>query len=189
MSNMCGENMAAPMGNKNAVGHGRPANPGFSDEEVIALGEELLKWCQEQDNNEKSDVVHLSEWYSEIKRIAPSQFEAMKLRSCFVGYYEKAMKWMGKRILKNTKMPSAYGSRFLGIYFKEVKEHEMETVEHKIDYEIKKKKEADLSSSYPSDKINDAQIAWIKAQAAIEELQKKNKELEEKLLASQPKAD
>jgi len=181
--------MAFEKGNKLAVGHGRPPNPGFSDEEVIALGEELMRWCEEQDNNEKSDVVHLSEWYSEIKKIAPSQFESLRGRPCFVDYYERAIKWMGKRILKNTKMPSAYGSRFLGIYFREVKEHEMDTVEHKIDYEIKKKKEADSAIGYPNDATNDVKIAWLKSQVEIEDLKAQNDRLKEKLSALQSKAD
>jgi len=180
--------MAPKKGNKHGVGYGRPTNPGFSDPEVIILGEELLKWCAEQDDNEDSNIVHLSEWYSEIKGIAPSQWESLAQRPCFLAYYEKAIKWMGKRILKNNQMASAYGSRFLGIYFREVREHEREIVEHKVDYEIKKKQEIG-KEGYSLDQVNDANLALIRAQGIIaaqaEQLKEKDKIIDE----LKPKAD
>lgn len=131
----------APKGNQFGVGYGSPPNEGFADEDLHTLGRELVDWCKQTDSD-KREVVHLSEWYSEVKSICPSQWKSIIRRDSFRDYYEIAMHWMGKRILKNTKMPTAYGSRFLGIYFKEVSEHEREIVEHKIDYEIKKKLES-----------------------------------------------
>lgn len=177
----------APIGNRNAVGHGRIPNPGFSEEEVIAMGEELLNWIE--DNNTNDKIVHLSQWYYQVKHFTPNQWDALEQRDCFLPYLRKAKQWMGVRVLTNKKLSESYGNRFVGIYFKEVRDHERSNIEHKVDYEIKKKREADQSNSYPNDRINEAQMAWIKAQSAIEELQKKNKELEEKILASQSKAD
>jgi hypothetical protein len=132
----------APKGNKNAVGHGRPPNEGYSDEELVKLGEELLQWMADCDANKHCDVVHLSEWYSEIKGIVPSYWEkCLTRRLCFSGYYDKAMKWMGKRLLKNKKLAPSYGNRFLGIYFKEIPAHEWEQKQKEIDYEYEKKRE------------------------------------------------
>lgn len=134
----------APIGNQNGVGHGRPPNPGYSDEELVALGEELLVWIKECDDT-KFEVVHLSQFYSELKEMPRTQWQSICLRDCFKPYYDRARDWIGKRILLNKDMPTAYGSRFLGIYFNEVREHEMKVVEHKVDYEIKKR--ADLLNS------------------------------------------
>jgi hypothetical protein len=129
----------APKGNQNAVGYGRPPNPGYSDEEVLRLGKELISWMIQCDKDPNCDIVHLSEWYSEIKNMPRSQWQAICVRACFLPYYERAKEWMGKRILKNKDLPTAYGSRFLGIYFSDIREHEREIAEHKIDYEISKK--------------------------------------------------
>ncbi len=136
--------MAAPRGNKNAVGKGRPPKEGFSEAEVIALGEEMFKWMDECDLK-KTQVVHLSEWYSHIKYIRPCEWDALQKRSCFLPYYERAIKWMGNRLLKNTKLPPVYGSRFLGIYFKDVREHEKQQIRDKVDYELERKTPKDES--------------------------------------------
>lgn len=171
----------APLGNKNAVGHGRPPNPGFSDPELIQLGEDLLNWIKEEDEK-KSDIVHLSEFYSEIKEIPYSQWASICQRPCFLRYYERARDWMGKRILKNKELPTAYGSRFLGIYFKDINQHEREQAEHKIDYELAKKQEiAQKQISYPNDEQNEIKLAWVKSQGIIEEKDIRIKELESKL--------
>lgn len=175
--------MVAQPGNKTAVGYGRPPNQGYSDEELIALGEDLLKWIDEQDSNKKSNIVHLSEWYSEVKRIAPSQWNSIIHRPCFLQYYEVAKHWMGKRIMKNEKLSTAYGSRFLGIYFKEVRDHEKEVVEHKIDYELKKKEAATSTPNDPSINIAQDLFKVIESQANMV------KELKEEINALKSKAD
>lgn len=130
--------MGAPKGNKNGVGHGRPPRVGFSNEEIIVLGKELLDWCKRCDVD-KTEVVHLSEWYSEIKEISYSYWRELGQRIEFAPYYERAMLWMGKRILKNKKLAQSYGNRFLGIYFKEIREMEWENKKREIDYETDKR--------------------------------------------------
>src|SRR5690348_12239054 len=104
---------ASLRGNKNGVGHGRPPNEGQSTEELIQLGKDLMQWMKEQDANPKSNVVHLSEFYSEVKDLSPSQWDAIRKRDCFLQYYEKAIIWMGKRTLKNKDLSPSYGNRFL----------------------------------------------------------------------------
>jgi len=129
--------MPAPAGNKNAVGHGRPPNPGYSDEECIQLGEDLLIWMN--DNLKAKDIVHMSQFYSQLKGIPRSQWESLCDRSCFHAYYERFRDWIGVKILLNKDMPSSYGNRFLPIYFKQVAEVEFEVEKKKIDYLEEKK--------------------------------------------------
>lgn len=126
----------APKGNKNGVGHGRPPEPGYSNPEVIRLGEKLLAWMKKVDD-EQIPVVHLSQWYSRIQNIPKSQWRSIRLRPCFLPYYEKAIEWMGTKILENKELPTAYGSRFLGIYFKDIREHEEEIKEEEMQRNVK----------------------------------------------------
>jgi hypothetical protein len=103
------------------------------------LGEDLLSWMKKKDES-KEEVVHLSEFYSEEKGISPSYWkDNLADRECFRSYYERALVWMGKKLLKNKRLSPTYGSRFLGIYFKEVAEYEFEQSKKKIDYEAEKK--------------------------------------------------
>lgn len=118
-------------GNQLAVGKGRPHNPGFSDEELIVLGEELLSWLKDNDS-----VVHLSEFYSHLKGIALTQWRAICVRECFLPYYEKSSQWMGVKILKNKELSTAYGSRFLSMYHKDLREHEREISREKVSDEV-----------------------------------------------------
>ena len=79
--------MAPKKGNKHGVGYGRPPNEGFSDEEVIELVEEMLAWMKAVDSNpeEKYNAVHLSQFYSQIKGIAMSQWKSLVTdRKCFL---------------------------------------------------------------------------------------------------------
>lgn len=159
--------MAPPKGNKYAFGHGRPPKPGFSNEELIVLGEDLLKWMKEK---EKEEVVHLSEFYSEKKGISPSYWkDNIADRECFRSYYERALVWMGKKLLKNKKLSPTYGSRFIGIYFKEVKEHEFDEKKKIIDYELDQKAARQQTIS-PFQEDLDKEDIIFKQQAEIYEL-------------------
>ncbi|HSX38122.1 MAG TPA: hypothetical protein VLE95_04745 [Chlamydiales bacterium] len=140
--------IGAPIGNQNGVGHGRPPNCGFSNHELLVLGEELLLWMEQTDEN-GTEVVHLSEWYSAIKHIPRSQWKSLIQRDCFLPYYEKAMDWLGVKLLKNKNLPVAYGSRFLGIYFREIREYEQTVMQEKIDYELAQKSVYDRQGLEP----------------------------------------
>ena len=79
----------APKGNQNAVGYGRPPNKGYSDEELILLGNEMLVWMEKNDKAD-SEIVHLSEWYRRVKKIPRNQWNSITQRGCFLDYYEQA---------------------------------------------------------------------------------------------------
>lgn len=132
--------MAPPKGNKFARGHGRPPEH-YTDEEVVLLGERFIQWMEDQDNDPKSDVVHLSEWYSEVIGMAPSQYQNLTRRACFSFYHERACRWMGKRLMKSKHLQASYGNRFLAIYFGEIKEHEIEMATIKANSQAEQDKE------------------------------------------------
>lgn len=48
---------------------------------------------------------------------------------------------MGKRTMKNKKISTKYGDRFLGIYFKELNEDEFDKFKARTDYVHEKNKE------------------------------------------------
>ena len=121
---------------------GRPPKI-LSNEEIIELGEELLKWME--DNKKNKDIVHLSQFYSEYKGICRSDWRAIVQRLEFLTYYEKALEWMGTKTLTNDRVPSSYGNRFLNIYFKDVREMEREVNKEKVEDEVAIKK-AELST-------------------------------------------
>ena len=114
----------APFGNKNSVGHGRPPLPGNSDEDLIKIGYMLLEWMKKCDEND-IEVVHLSQ-FCEYADIDPIDWNNYRVRPCFNSYYARARQWIGRRMLVNKNIPTEYGKRFLGMYFKEIVEHEHE---------------------------------------------------------------
>jgi len=165
----------AQLGNKNAVGHGSPPNPGYADEDLIKLGEEFIIWTKMIDET-NTEIVHLSEWYSRVKDIPRSQWQSIVNRSCFRGYYEKALDWMGSKIMKNKNLSPTYGSRFLGIYYPQVAEQELDQAKRKIDYEFEKKMEFDKKfSTPPNDDHLETKLELIRKEG---ELQKIRSELE-----------
>jgi hypothetical protein len=94
-----------------------------SDEELIELGERLLKWIKDTWKDEK--VVHLSQFYIP-EGYCRSEWRNIKQRQKFLPYYEKCLDMMGSKLLTNSKLPQSYGNRFLPVYFQEIREIERE---------------------------------------------------------------
>lgn len=111
-------------GNRASVGHGRPPNPGFEDEALEVLGKELMQWMEEVDADPKANVVHLSQFYAEKKKISPTQWKDIVDRERFSSYYDIARVWMGRKLLQNERLPQSYGNRFLGMYFRDLRADE-----------------------------------------------------------------
>lgn len=171
--------VGAPLGNQNAKGHGKPPNPNYTDDDLHRLGEEFVSWMKHIDRDGVA-VVHLSEWYSEIKEIPRSQWQSICNRDCFRDYYDRARLWMGRKLLKNKDLPQAYGSRFIAVYFKEIAEHERSIVEHKVDYELTKKVDIESRKSIPpNDHILSLNFGLINENHKLKE---KIQSLESKLL-------
>jgi hypothetical protein len=169
--------MAAPKGNKHGVGYGRPPNPGFSNEELVKLGEELLKWCSDNEENDK--IVHISQFYVKEKDIAPTQWDSICARDSFLPYYQKATKWMAIKIMTNKRLSESYGNRYLGMYDRALHQYEKEKVEHKIDYQIEKEQKMREKSSIPNDAKFDILLETVAQNKALQEkIEKLEKALE-----------
>lgn len=119
---------------------GRPPKV-YSDEDVIALGEDLISWIRKK-YNEKDMPVHLTEWYSLEKDILYPDWDNIRKRKEFLKYYESALDLMVLCTQKNQNLETAYGSRFLGVYSKDLRKHEREVKFEVIDHEAQVKAEA-----------------------------------------------
>lgn len=124
--------MGAAIGNQNAKGHGRPPKL-YSDYECGEIGEELLRWMKENETNDK--IVHLSQFYREIKDMSYDDWENLCSRISFSGYYLRAREWMGVKTLLNSKLPVPYGSRFVHMYLRDLRAHEKEIKEETSEIE------------------------------------------------------
>jgi hypothetical protein len=138
----------------------------YSDQALKNLGEELIHFLQAHDES----IVHLSMWYNKIKGIPKNKWSSLIQRPALTDYYERALEWVGCNILESQDLPTAYGSRFLSSYFKDLRDHErkvkQEEIEHAIDYKAK----MELSKSTPpNDQMLSLNLDLIKQ---VRELQK-----------------
>ncbi len=129
--------MAAPKGNKYAVGHGRgrPRTVCPEDDELITLGKELLAWCHDDEENKK---LHVSQWYSGEKLILESVWVRMVEKEVFRVYYETALRYLSIKYLDGTINPTIAG-RFLRLYFGDLRKSDNELL--KLKAELARKQE------------------------------------------------
>lgn len=134
---------------------GRPPDL-YSDQDCIDLGEEMIAWLMKR-KEENKPVFTLSEWYVMVKDIDRSDWWNLRVRPNFSKYYNQAMEIMLYFTLTNAKLETAYGSRFLGIYSKDLREHEREKVTEKADADMaaKEKYEEKKSRSNNDCKLDD----------------------------------
>ncbi len=126
------------------------------DQDIHVLGKELLDWLDDQ-----KEFWHLSDWYYGVKKMLYTQWKSIIQRPEFLPYYKTAVKKMGTLMMKNKDMPTAYGSRFLAIYFEEVRELEKLVKFETIDHEAAVKADAESKKGVPPndnslDKLIDA---------------------------------
>lgn len=136
----------APKGNKNALGNcgGRPRTASLSELDMVALGEEMIKFLEDN-----PDTLHLSQWYSIKKMYTYKQWKAMIQLSEFLPYYSKAISIIGVKYLdKRVPIRDTVAHRFLHCYFPEVKEAERETVQ--FEHDLKKEQ----SETVPVEIVN-----------------------------------
>ncbi len=112
---------------------GRPKTTSKSPEEMIALGEEMVKWVEE------NNPLHLSYWYSIEKMIIYNDWKCYIQNKEFFPYYQKALKIVSKNYINGT-INSSIAHRFINVYFKDVKEEEQEALMFKgqTDFDFKK---------------------------------------------------
>ena len=116
--------MAAPKGNQNALGNkgGAPRKTSFSEEEMIALGQEMILWVK------KNNPIHLSQWYTIEKMFIYKEWKTFIQRVEFIPYYEQALKLVGMNYLDGT-IKERLAQRWQRVYFKDLKEEEDDTAE------------------------------------------------------------
>jgi hypothetical protein len=142
---------------------GRPRTVSLPPEDMIKLGEEMLKWI------EKNDPIHLCQFYSLEKMFTYKQWDAMTQKPEFVPYYEKALQIIGLKYLrKDNEIEPSIKQRFLRVYFKDVKHAENE----KIAYEAS----AGMASTTtaPNQDTIDIQQENMRLKARIAELEAAN---------------
>lgn len=111
----------------------RPRVFSFSKEEMIVLGEEMVKWVKEH-----PDMLHLSEWYTIEKGFTYKEWKNFIQLEEFLPYYEKALKIVGLKYLnKDSKVRDGISQRWQRVYFGDLRDQEDEDA----------KKEADLKKS------------------------------------------
>lgn len=99
---------------------GRPRTRTPPPEELIKLGEDLLKWATEPT---KELRCRFCQWYSLRHGILDREWDLMIEKEEFHGYYEKARVALGNRYLDGT-VKEGIAHRFLRIYAPEVRKQE-----------------------------------------------------------------
>lgn len=153
---------------------GRPLHPNWPPEKVVELGEELITWLR---SDEGKKAFHLSEFFADKKELSKTEWDLLRHRSEFFHYYERAMLMMGNIVVKNGHVPTAYGSRFLSMYFKDLKEHEKEIKDEEAKALAKARIEVEHTKSIPpNDQIIKKDLEHAREKA---ELLERIKRLEE----------
>jgi len=104
---------------------GRPRTTTPEPEELIKLGEDLVKWATEETDELR---LRFCEWYSLKHGILDKEWELMVRKEEFGGYYEKARTALARNWLHKYEN-SSIAHRFMRIYCPDVKREENETKE------------------------------------------------------------
>ena len=135
---------------------GAPRVFSLPPEEMIALGEEMIKWILE------NNPIHLTQWWAIHKNFTDRQWDAMRHIEEFVPYYQKALKIIGLQYLqKNSEIEPSLKHRWQRVYFKDLKRCE------DADAEAEAKRKAEALKG-------DARAAEEERQHIIETIQRNN---------------
>jgi hypothetical protein len=100
---------------------GRPRTVSFTEDEMIALGKEMVAFVKE---NQKT-ILHLSEWYTIEKGFIYNEWKTFIQREEFIPYYEQALKIVGlKYVSKSSNVRDSISQRWQRIYFGDLREGE-----------------------------------------------------------------
>lgn len=123
---------------------GRPGKL-FTDEEVVALGKDLLAWLESKEG--KNNLMWV-DWFYNKHNMFRDDFKSLVQRKEFFPYYEVARQIMAKNIVLNNKIAQSYGNRYLAKYDDELLDHE-ESIK---DRDVKRGKE--LSQNVNVEQLN-----------------------------------
>ena len=99
----------------------RPREFSFSEEEMIALGQEMVAYVIKN----KKTILHLCEWYTIEKGFTYKEWKTFIQREEFIPYYEQALKIIGlKYVDKNSNVRDKISDRWQRIYFGDLREGE-----------------------------------------------------------------
>lgn len=131
------------MTEKKKIVIGRPRSKAPEDDELEALGRDLVEWASEETDELR---CRYAQWYSVKQGISHAHWKAMIKHEIFRLYYEQAQTILSKNYIDGT-IRDSIAHRFLRIYTPEVKEEENELLEfqHKLKLqEANAYQEADL---------------------------------------------
>lgn len=103
-------------------GGGRPRTAIPDKEELIKLGEDLVKWAQGQQKKSEPLRVRFCDWYTDLGFIR-KQWEHMREKPEFQWYYEKARCLLGLRYIDGT-VNQSIAHRYLRMYDPELRDDE-----------------------------------------------------------------
>lgn len=99
----------------------RPRKFSFSEEEMIALGEEMVAYVKKN----KKTILHLSEWYTIEKGYTYNEWKNFIQKAEFFPYYEQALKIIGlKYVDKTSNVRDSISQRWQRLYFGDLREGE-----------------------------------------------------------------
>ena len=112
-------------GNQNAKGcltSGRPRTSSPCKEDLIELGEDLVKWASDKTKREEPIRVRFCDWYTD-RGFIRKQWEDFRIKPEFSWYYERARTLLGLRYVDGT-VNQSIAHRYLRIYDPEVRDSE-----------------------------------------------------------------
>lgn len=135
------------------MGIGRPRTVTPPDDELIALGEEMIQWVME------NNPAHLSMWWGGEKFFTFKVFKNICDHPIFSPYYEEALRLVGYNyILKGSDIEPNVKNRWLRLYFKDLRDQEDADLDAGVDRESKK---APLANADQQAALNSV-LNWIK---------------------------
>ena len=143
---------------------GRPRTVSYSEEEMIALGKEMVKWVKEH-----PEILHLSEWYTIEKMFIYKQWKCFIQCEEFLPYYEVALKLVGRKYLdKESNVRDSISQRWQRSYYQDLTEREDQDKQDEImrQKELASAVEADVlkNTQAMNDQIAEARLLLEKAQ-------------------------
>ena len=121
----------------------------FTDDEVIAFGEDLLDWV----DNQGKDQFMFVDWYYNRHRLFRSEWKTLIQRVCFLPYYEIARKKLTSNIVKNKEIAQSYGNRYLCMYDDELHGFEEDNKDKESERRISEKQHEPTVSLTLSDLV------------------------------------